>query len=188
MSMLPQAITQLAACHISGYLQGTSVIIEPETGICELLGQACLGAAIETVDGSHLVAGDVAEHVNRLADLGDAVPPAGEEGARPQHWSTRESHEDLQAPSVRQCKEGGPAGISCEHARRWGAPCEVGELGGLSISLPTRQAARIESRAGIAFSRTAADHIRSHEAGHDSAEQSMHKSADTSKQKEKLWR
>ena len=188
MSMLPQAITQLAACHISGYLQGTSVIIEPETGIRELLGQACLGAAIDTVDSSHLEAGDVAEHVNRLAELGGAVPPAGEEGATPQHWSTRESHEDLQAPSVWQCKGGGPAGISSEHARRWGAPCEVGELGGLSISLPTRQAARIESHAGIAFSRTAADNMRSHEAGHDSAEQSMHKSADTSKQKEKLWR
>ena len=186
--MLPQAITQLAACHIFGYLQGTSVFIEPEAGICELLGQACLGSAIDTVDSSHLEATDVAEHVTRLTELGDTVPPAGEEGGRPQLWSTRESHEDLQATLVRQCKEGGPAGISCEHARRWGAPCEVGKLGGLSISLPTGQAARVNSHASIAFSRAAADNVRSHEPGHESAEQSMRESADVPKQKEKLWR
>ena len=186
--MPPQALTQLAACHISGYLQDTTVVIEPETGICELLGQACLGEAIDTADSSRLEAEDVAEHVIRPTHLGDTVPPAGKEGAWPQHWGTTGSLEGLQASPVRQCKEGNPAGISCEHARRWGAPCEVGMLGGLSISLPTRQAARVESHAGIAFSRTAADNVRSHEPNHDSAEQLMHESADVPKQKEKLWR
>ena len=184
----PQAIAQLAACHIRGYLQGISVIIDPETSIYELLGQACLGAAFDTAESSHLEAGDVAELVTPRTEVGDVVPLAGEEGARPQRTRrTRKSLEGMQATLVSQCKEGGPAGLSCEHAGRWGAPCEVGRLGGMSISLPARQAARVESHAGIAFSRTAADNVRSHEPGHDSAQQSLQRCEIIPKQTEKLW-
>lgn len=136
------------------------MILDTDQRSLRLLRLACLGSAapkagqtIESIEGA-------IEHTYPIKSLSALTGPE----ARPIPAEIQASTTLDTSQTHTAAKDGDESclsAISPAQATATGAICQIGCLGSLPVTLPASQAALIESQCNIAFSRTAAENLRS---------------------------
>lgn len=181
--MPAQAIRQLAACQLSGHLNGSTVIVETDVTNLQLLEKTCFGRSV-TADRSCQNVEGTTEQVKIPEDPSDDLSEAARYKGEANELTNSGSSQGVHTAAAASPVERGLPAASIKHVEVWGATYQIGQLGALSIDLPAAHAARVESQPGVSFSRSPAENLR--EPG--SAEQAKHEEAREQAQKTKSRR